>query len=103
MVRGTLLVSAGDHGLQGQIARLHQVSGRLRWLCGHPALRVQHSNDQGVAAGTKASVQGRDIQQNPITDSRRSHQIDVSEGGYLLVAGVMPRHSELYSSFPPVA
>ena len=91
MVRGALLIGSRHHGLQRQITRLDQMPARLRRLRGHPALSVQDSDHERVAAGAQAAFQGCDIQQNPIADRRRSHQVGVGEGGYLRRGRVTPR------------
>ena len=80
VVRRTLLVGPGDHGLQRQVAGLDQVPGRLRRLCGHPAGRIQHGDHQRVAAGAQTPVQGPDIEQHPVADGWGRHQVGVGQG-----------------------
>ena len=105
VVRRTLLVGPGHHRLQRQIAGLDQVPGRLRRLCGDPAVRVQHRDHQRVAAGAQAAVQGRDIEQHPVADGRGSHQVGVGQSRYLGggSTGVTPRDSQLHGSAPLAA
>ena len=86
-MRRALLIRSGDHGLQWQITRLHEVPARLGWLRIHVALGVQHGDDQRVAAGAESAFQCRNIQQHPVAYGRRSHEIGVGEGAYLFVVG----------------
>ena len=51
VVRRALLIGSRHHGLQWQVARLHEVPAGLRRLGRHPALSVQDGDHQGVAAG----------------------------------------------------
>src|SRR6187549_1741192 len=76
----------------------------LRRLSSHSALLVEHSDHQGIAAGAEASFQGRDIQQDAITNRRRSHEVGVHECEYLgFFIGVAPRHGELHGPLPLAA
>ena len=79
VVRRTLLVGPGHHGLQRHVAGLDQVPGRLGRLGGDPTVGVEHGDHQRVPAGAEAAVQRRDIEQHPVADRGRGHQVGVDQ------------------------